>query len=113
MDTPIEVLPPRNYCWIPTMELEPGMVLARPVLAGSGINSVIHLPVGSEITGNTIAQLVNKGVECVAVQKAPPEGEEYGVVVAKYEARLHEIFGPDPDESCRPLLDALIAYGPN
>lgn len=95
------------------MDLQPGMVIARPVFGGSGIQMTIHLAIGSSITSSTIAQLINKGVECVAVMEdTPPDAATYTGIVAQYEARLHEIFGPAPDENCRPLLDALLADGP-
>lgn len=104
---------PRGYHWIPTMDLEPGMVIARPVFGGPGIQVTIHLAVGSAITASTIEQLVNKGVECVAVlQDTKPDTATYADSVRQHESRLHEIFGPDPDENCRPLLDALLADGP-
>lgn len=95
------------------MELEPGMVIARPVFGGPGNQLTIHLAIGSTITANTIEQLINKGVECIAVlQNAPPDEAAYANIVGQYESRLHEIFGPDPDENCRSLLDALLADGP-
>ena len=89
------------------------MVIARPVLGLSGMRATILLAVGSIITASTIAQLINKAVECVAVrQDSPPDQGSYAKRVRQYESRLHEIFGPDPDENCRPLLEALIADGP-
>jgi hypothetical protein len=105
--------PPRNYCWIPTTELAPGMVIARPVFGGQGRLVTIHLAVGSAITANTIGQLINKGIECIAVmQDAPPDAATHARIVELYEARLHEIFGPTPDENCQPLLEALLIDGP-
>ena len=95
------------------MDLEPGMVIARPVLGHSGMQVTMHLAVGSTISASTIAQLINKGVECAAVlQDAAPDEASCAELVAQYESRLHEIFGPDPDENCRPLLEALLADGP-
>jgi len=104
---------PRDYCWLPTARLEPGMVIARPLFASSGMKATIHLAVGSTITAGTIDQIINKGVECVAVrQDSPPDAAAFATLVSRYEARLQEIFGPSPDENCRPLLDALLADGP-
>ncbi len=104
---------PRPYCWLPAMELEPGMVIARPVFGGAGLQMTIHLAVGSTITASTIAQLINKGVECVAVlQDAPLDEAPFASRLGAYESRLHEIFGPAPDENCRSLLEALLADGP-
>ncbi len=89
------------------------MVIARPVFGGSGMQMTIHLAVGSTITASTIAQLINRGVECVAVQQdAPLDEATYATLVGEYESRLHEIFGPVPDGNCRSLLDALLADGP-
>ena len=99
-------------CWIPIQELEPGMILARPVLGGAGINSVIQLPVGGVVTGTMIEQLINKGVEAVAIMRNPPDPEAYARLVDAYVERLVEIFGPEPGDECRPLFDALIACGP-
>lgn len=95
------------------MDLQPGMVVARPVFGGSGIKMTLHIAVGSAITANTIAQLINKGVECIAVrQDALPDPDEYAASVARYASRLQEIFGPAPNEDCRPLYEALLALGP-
>ncbi len=103
---------PPDYVWIPTMAIEPGMVLAKPLLGGSGVNVVIRLAEGSVITADVIAQLVNKGVECVAVRCEAPNAQAWQSAMASYEARLREIFGGEPAESCRPLFDALLAEGP-
>lgn len=111
--TAVPVRVPRNYCWIPTMDLEVGMVLARPVLSGTGMHASLHLAVGVQVTASTLAQLINKGIECVAVEvNSPPAPEIFAASVDRYEARLREIFGPDPDPHCQALLDALIADGP-
>ncbi len=104
---------PRGYRWIPTMDLEPGMVIARSVFGRSGRQVTIHLAVGSAITASTIAQLVNKGVECVAIlEDAGLDAAVHAQIVRQYASRLREIFGSEPDASCRPLLDALLADGP-
>lgn len=110
---PPQVPAPRGYSWLATMDLEPGMVIARPVVGTTGSRITMHLAIGSAITADTIAQLMNKGVECVAVMDdadVPPEILAEAVI--RFEARLHEIFEPVPDISCRPLFDALIKYGP-
>lgn len=106
-----QVAPP-GYCWITPQELEAGMVLARAISGGRGINSAIQLPAGSVVTGAMVAQLINKGIEAVAVFMDPPDPEAYALKVKAYVERLEEIFGPDPDDECRLLLDALIACGP-
>lgn len=104
---------PRGYSWRATMDLEPGMVIARPVVGTSGSRATMHLAIGSVITADTLAQLVNKGVECVAIlDDHPPDPEAYAGIVLRYEARLREIFEPEPDQTCRPLFDALIKNGP-
>lgn len=105
--------PSRNYCWIPTMDLEPGMITARPVFGRMGKQLAIHLAIGTPITASTISQLLNKGVECIAVEsQAPIDEAMHAEAVARYEARLREIFGPEPDAHCAPLLAALLADGP-
>lgn len=104
---------PRGYSWLATMDLQPGMVIARPVVGTSGSRATMHLAIGSVITADTLAQLVNKGVECVAIlDDHPPDPETYAGVVLRYEARLRQIFEPQPDDTCRPLFDALINNGP-
>jgi hypothetical protein len=106
---------PPTYRWIPTMDIEPGMVTARPIITGRENQVAIRIGVGSTITASTIAQLINKGVECIAIE-ADSSGlldeAEYAGQVKKYEVRLGEIFGTTPDENCRPLFDALIEMGP-
>lgn len=104
---------PRGYCWVSIAELEPGMVLARPVIGGTGMHATIHVAAGSLVTGSTIAQLINKGVECVAVEQlTAPDPEAFATKVQAFEARLDEIFGPAPDASCALLLAALKEDGP-
>lgn len=96
------------------MDLEPGQVVARPVFGRSGQQLSIHLAVGCLITASTISQLINKGVECVAVvRQVPVDDEAHAEHVRRYQARLDEIFGPAPDESCAALLAALRADGPS
>ena len=103
----------RGYSWRPTSELEPGMVIARPIVGTAGRRATIHIAVGNAITANTIAQLVNKGVECVAiVDAAEADPDAHARALRRYETRLGEIFGPAPDESCRALYAALFADGP-
>lgn len=105
--------PARGYCWRPTMDLAPGMVIAKPVVGAAGGRATMLLAAGGLITAETIAQLVNKGVACVAVVDSAPADEKTRADAARrFEARLHEIFGADPDTHCRALFDALIADGP-
>lgn len=105
----------QSYRWLPTMDLEPEMVLARPVFGGgSGNQLTMRLGVGSTLTASTIAQLVNKGVECVAVYRVEdPDPVAQAHLVECYQQRLKEIFGNEPDPACRHLFDALIEEGPS
>lgn len=111
---PRSPMEPRGYCWIPTMDVEPGMVLAKQVVEGGGGHAIILLAVGSEITANTIAQLINKGIECVAVRQAVTAESValYAENLKAYTARLDEIFGENPDAPCQALRAALIQDGP-
>lgn len=105
-----------RYRWVSLMDIEPGMVTARPILAGAEKQGVILIAVGSTVTANTIAQLFNKGIECIAVEvDSTDSGDEADCTaqVQKYQDRLIEIFGESPDENCRPLLEALIRMGPS
>jgi hypothetical protein len=104
----------RSYCWLPVALLEPGMVLAKPLSRGMGRVATILLAAGSRITSSTIAQIINKGIESVAVQTSVRLNEEdYVASIAQYEERLHQIFGDSPDDDCAGLLAALIAEGPD
>jgi hypothetical protein len=76
--------------------------------------ATILLAAGSRITSSTIAQIINKGIESVAVQTSVRLSEEaYVASVAQYEARLHQIFGDSPDQDCTALFEALLAEGPD
>ena len=101
------------YRWLPTMSVQPGMVTARPVVGLFDARETMYVAVGSTITANTIAQMVAKGVECVAVfdvsARAELDGKALGTPFVK---RLDEIFGPSPDAACMALRDALIAAEP-
>jgi hypothetical protein len=102
-----------GHHWLPTSKLELGMTIARPVVSGTGLHATIHIAAGTPITAGTIDQLINKGIECVAVKVEPPIDEaSYADSVMRHEARLHEIFGSSPDENCSPLLNALTKAGP-
>jgi hypothetical protein len=104
----------KGYCWLPVSELQAGMRVAKNVVRGMNPGGPNLLPAGSEITANTISQLFNKGVECVAVfLEQLPDEAAYQAQVDTYEARLHEIFGPSPCDDCRPLLEALLKEGPD
>lgn len=105
---------PDCYCWLPIARLTPGMVIARPVQGGHGNQVTLRIAVGTSVTTSTIAQLVNKGVECVAVrQDAAPDEAARAAAVACHEQRLAEIFGDQPNDACRHLRDALLACGPS
>jgi hypothetical protein len=106
--------PRKSYCWLPVSELQAGMRVAKHVLRGMRHGGPSLLPAGSEITANTISQLFNKGVECVAVFRDElPDEAACQAHVEQYEARLHEIFGNSPSDDCRPLLEALLKEGPD
>jgi hypothetical protein len=100
-------------CWRLTMELKPGMVLAMPVSASSGGYATMSLSAGIALAEETIAQLVAKSVECVAVVNTDPFSEGvYAQLVQSYEARLRQIFDASPNAYCQDLLDAMLQRGP-
>ena len=106
--------PQKEYCWLPISELQAGMRVAKHVGRGMNPSGPVLLHAGSEITANTILQLMNKGVESVAVfREGIPEAVAFTALVTQYEARLHEIFGNSPNEECQHLLDALLREGPD
>jgi hypothetical protein len=99
--------------WRPTLELKPGMVLAKSVSASSGGYATMSLSAGGMLTEETIGQMIIKGIECVAVVNTGPPGEaEYARTTQQYEERLQQIFGAQPNAHCQALLDALLRRGP-
>ncbi|MBP9905945.1 MAG: hypothetical protein KBF66_10325 [Rhodoferax sp.] len=116
MNTPsVDVFDPKaqpaglRYRWLPTLAVEPGMVVARPVVGLTGVRETMYLAMGTTITGETIAQMVVKGVECVAVVDASAANPDDDASAREcFRARLDEIFGPTPDAGCQPLVDALM-----
>lgn len=102
-----------KYRWLPMMEVEPGMVIARPVLGMAGVLETMYVAIGATITASTIAQMMTKGVEYVAVlDPLPTEFSDDGRSIAEFETRLKVIFGKDPNSACRALMDALILARP-
>jgi hypothetical protein len=99
--------------WRTTLELKAGMVLAKPVSAASGGYATMSLSAGGSITEETIAQMMVKGIECVAVfNTEPPSEAAYARATEQYTARLQQIFGPAPTPNCQALLDVLLLRGP-
>lgn len=105
-------VPPQRHQWLPIMSVVPGMVVARPVVGLSGVRETMYIAIGSPISTQTIAQLIVKGVECLAVI-APDDVETHVVadLVNSRISRLQEIFGNEPNESCRKLMTALASAG--
>jgi len=104
----------RDYCWLPIAALEHGMVLAKPLARSLGQVATIFLAAGSRLTASTIVQMINKGVESVAVHCGARHDEaSYTALAVQYEERLLQIFGDSPDDDCRALLDALLTAGPD
>ena len=98
-----------GYRWLPTLALLPGMVIARPVQGYSGPLMTMYLAAGSVISGNTVAQLIVKGVECVAVRDdTPPDAAADAQACAGFQQRLDAIFGAQPSAACSALRAALI-----
>ncbi len=90
------------------MALEPGMVVARPVVGRSGVLEIMYVAAGFTVNANTIEQMVIKGVECIAVVDASvQQTTDRNAAVAQFEARLAEIFGSHPNPACQTLMDAL------
>lgn len=100
-------------CWRATSELQPGMVLARPIVGAQGSRATLLIGAGGTLTEATIAQLVMRGIECAAVLE--PVAVPLEVLAAErsaYQARLQQIFGSQPDPSCQSLYTALLDLGP-
>ena len=108
-----EVLPTVRCCWRAVTELGPGMTLARPALGQQGSRATLLIGAGATLTDNTIAQLVARGVESVAVLDPLPAAEQLAAATAAYEQRLDEIFGEPPaDAATADLRAALRELGP-
>jgi hypothetical protein len=89
------------------------MVTARPVVGLAGARETLFISIGSTMTASTIAQLMAKDVECVAVlDPLPPDCSDSSRTVALFQGRLKEIFGPAPDAACQALMDALVLAQP-
>jgi hypothetical protein len=102
-----------RYYWLPMMAVRPGMVTARPVVGLSGNRETMFVAVGSTITENTIAQMMAKDVECVAVvDQISRSVAGADLAASKFQDRLREIFGPEPDPACQALFDALVQAEP-
>lgn len=105
--------PWEHFCWRAVTELQPGMVLARPARATQGSRATLLIGAGATLTESTIAQLLARGVECVAVYEACPDAAEWAAIDAAYENRLQQIFGAEvADEACAQLLAAVRQLGP-
>jgi hypothetical protein len=95
------------------MDLKAGMVIAKTVSGAWGGYATMTLREGGVITDETIAQMIVKGIECVAVVNTnPPSEHDYAQAVQAYQARLLEIFGATPNAACQELLDAMRKRGP-
>lgn len=102
-----------HFCWRGVTELQAGMVLARPARAAHGSRATLLIGAGATLTESTIAQLIARGVECVAVLEACPGDAEWAAVEVAYQQRLQQIFGGEPsDQGCSELLAALHKLGP-
>ena len=102
--------------WLTVELLEPGMVLARPVVVAARGVLAMKLGEGCELTPSLISQMYARGVECVAIAIPPPEEDEaWQARRAAHVQRLNLIFadgqaGIHPD--CQPLYDLLLSLGP-
>ena len=96
------------------MELEPCMVLAKALVGDAGGRVTMTVARGSELTPDTLAQMISKGIDAVAVvDEREPDPEAYAEAARKFQARLVEIFGAEVHESCRALYESLIVDGPD
>lgn len=107
-----------GHCWLPVELLRSGMIVARPVVGEIKGRVSIMFGEGLGLTAETIAQLMVKGVECVAVvDENPLSDEELLQRQRAYEARLRVIFGVGDDSlqehSLQALYEALLAMGPS
>ena len=99
--------------WKAVMDLKPGMVIAKTVSGSWGGYATMTLREGGVITEETIAQMVVKNIECVAVVNTDPPSEgDYAKEMRGYEERLRQIFEPAPNAHCEGLLNAMLQRGP-
>lgn len=101
--------------WITVDSAEPGMVLARPVIAArQGVLS-LTLAAGVVLTADLLVQLIARGVECVGVEEGSPGDSEASQLRRQLRRRrLEAIFGDlreHLDAERQALFDALLASG--
>ena len=103
--------------WLPLEEVVPGMVLAHAVV--STHNRVMDFMVseGTELSEGILAQLIARGIECVAVHDHHPlSPAEYYTLQTAYVRRLQMIFGAEQaalmPADVRSLFEAVLAAGP-
>jgi len=110
-----DVRPDPAARWIAIEVAEPGMVLARPVIAARQRVVSMKLGPGAVLTSDLLAQLIARGVECVGVvDEVPPDDEAREARHSRHRQRLEEIFGAareqlDGDRAA--LFDAIFAAG--
>jgi len=104
-----------DYRWLTLELLEPGMVLARPVVVAARGTLVMKLGKGCALTPSLISQMYARGIECVAIAIPPPEEDEtWQARCAAHAQRLKLIFsdGQAPiHPDCQPLYDLLVSQG--
>ena len=109
---------PPAHRWRVVEQLQPGMILARPIVVAENDVLVMKLAEGSELTESSIAQMYARGVECAAIVVGDAADGEAPVDIAEdaYRERLQAIFDCDDaiflGDDCRPLFEALCRLGP-
>lgn len=93
------------YQHLPVAELRPGMVLSDEILDAQG---QVLLPTGAVLSERSIAQLIQRGVDAVAVLcAAPPPLRDPGETVARIE---HLFRKNDPDNADDEATGVLRRY---
>lgn len=109
---PGEAPPPHRERHLPCVDLEPGMILARPVkVCQRGVLSY-SLGAGTVLTDNSIGQLLAHGAECACIVEADgrPESQRRAETERHME-RLAAIFShAEPTPATQALLAALQDY---
>jgi hypothetical protein len=97
---------------IASVNLQPGMVLARPVQISARGVLYLNLGAGSMLTEDGISQLLAHHSECVCILENDTRPvEEYEAEVAALLERLAHIFrGADDGAATQALRAALEAY---
>ncbi|MDR1887860.1 MAG: hypothetical protein LBQ81_00470 [Zoogloeaceae bacterium] len=104
---------PTRQSYLPLFAVEPGMILAKPVVVTERGRAVLSLPEGCALTDAGIAQLRAHHAQYVCVSEDDPRSsivreQQIAVQAARLEAIFHNADLEHPE--LRAFYDAVRAY---